>query len=83
MLLTSGPWQLSGHDDCEIYSHDGAVFIATVALPRNAPAIAATPDLLGLVFELAEYRCSCTGAESCAACRAQRLLATFESTPID
>ena len=83
MMLTPGPWRASDHDDCEIWTHDGSVFIATIASPRNAPAIAATPDLLGLVFELAEYQCRCRGAGSCATCRAQHLLATFESAPID
>jgi hypothetical protein len=83
MMLTPGPWRASDHDECEIWTHDGGVFIATVASPRNAPAIAATPDLLGLVFELAEYRCHCGGAGSCATCRAQHLIATFESAPID
>ena len=83
MMLTPGPWRGSDHDDCEIWTNDGSVFIATVASARNAPAIAATPDLLGLVFELAEYRCRCGGAGSCATCRAQRLVATLESVPID
>lgn len=81
--MTPGPWRASDHDECEIWTHDGSVFIATIASPRNAPAIAATPDLLGLVFELAEYRCRCGGTGSCAICRAQRLVATFESAPID
>lgn len=79
MMLTPGPWRASDHDECEIWTHDVGVFIASIASPRNAPAIAATPDLLGLVFELAEYRCVCGEAGSCATCRAQRLLATFES----
>jgi hypothetical protein len=83
MMLIPGPWRASDHDECEIWTHDGSVFIAAIASPRNAPAIAATPDLLGLVFELAEYRCGCDGAGSCATCRAQRLLATFESALID
>lgn len=83
MMLTPGPWRASDHDDCEILAHDGTVFIATVASPHNAPAIAATPDLLGLVFELAEFVCACGGAGSCASCRAQHLVATFESVPID
>jgi len=83
MMLTPGPWRASDHDDREIWTRDGSVFIATIASPRNAPAIAATPDLLGLVFELAEYRCSCSGVGSCATCRAQHLIATLESVPID
>lgn len=83
MMLTPGPWRASDHDDCEIWTHDGTVFIATIASPRNAPAIAATPDLLGLVLELAEYGCSCDSAGSCATCRAQNLVATFESVPIN
>lgn len=83
MMLTPGPWRASDHDECEIWTHDGSVFIATIASPRNAPAIAATPDLVGLVMELAEYRCRCGGAGSCATCRAQHLVATFESALID
>jgi len=83
MMLTPGPWRASDHDDCEIWTHDGSTLIATISSPRNAPAIAATPDLLGLVFELAEYQCRCGGAGSCATCRAQQLVATFESAPID
>jgi hypothetical protein len=83
MMLTPGPWRASDHDDCEIWTHDGSVFIATIASARNAPAIAATPDLLGLVFELAEYECLCGDAGACAICRAQHLLATFEAVPID
>jgi len=83
MMLTPGPWRASDHDDCEIWTHDGSVFIATIASPHNAPAIAATPDLLGLVLELAEYPCSCGGAGSCATCRAQHFVVTFESAPID
>lgn len=83
MMLTPGPWRASDYDDCEIWTHDGSEFIATIASPRNAPAIAATPDLLGLVLELGEFHCRCNGAGSCATCRAQHLVATFESAPID
>ena len=83
MMLTPGPWRASDHDDCEICTHDGRVFIATSASPRNALAIAATPDLLGLVFELAEMPCACGDAGTCATCRAQTFVATFESVPID
>ena len=83
MMLTPGPWRASDHDDREIWTRDGSVFIATVASPRNAPAIAATQDLLALVLELAEYGCRCDGAGSCATCRAQHLVATFESVPSD
>ena len=82
-MLTPGPWRASDHDDCEIWTRNGGVFIAMVASPRNAPAIAATPDLLALVLELAEYGCRCAGAGSCATCRAQHLVATFESVPSD
>jgi hypothetical protein len=83
MMLTPGPWRTSEHDDREIWTHDGLVFIATIACGRNAPGIAATPDLIGLVLELAEDRCRCGGAGSCPPCRAQRLVATFESSPTD
>jgi hypothetical protein len=83
MMLTPGPWRASDHDDCEIWTHDGSVLIATIASPRNAPAIAALPDLLGLVLELAECRCACGGAGSCATCRAQRVVATLEAAPSD
>lgn len=82
ILLTPGPWRVSNHDDCEICTLDGNVFIATSASPRNALAIAATPDLLGLVLELAEYPCNCIGDGTCPSCRAQRVIAAFESVPI-
>ena len=84
MMLTPGPWRASDHDDCEIWTRDGSVSIATIASPHNAAAIAATPDLLALVCELADLRCTCRDARSpCATCRAQRFVATFESGPID
>jgi hypothetical protein len=83
MMLTPGPWRASDRDACEIWTHDGRAFIAAIASPRNAPAIAAIPTLLGLVFELAELRCACGDAGPCAPCRAQHLLAAFESDPND
>jgi len=80
MMLTPGPWRCADHDELEIWTYDGSAFIAAVASSRNAPAIAATPELLGLVLELAEVSCCCTGEDLCAPCRARHFVATFESS---
>ena len=79
ILMTPGPWRISDHDDCEIYTADGSELIGTIARPCNAMAIAVLPELVELVFELAEQMCRCLGAGTCSACRAQRVIVGLPS----
>ena len=80
-MLVCDQWRVSAHDDREIYSASGNVFIGTVASPQVACLIAATPQLLELAFDLAEQSCTCAGDGRCVSCRAARLILGLESTP--
>ena len=75
MSFTPGPWRVAAHDDCEVYSAAGDVYVASSASPKNALLIAACPQLFDLVCALACHACTCEQrAERCPSCRANDLL---------
>ena len=80
-MLLCDRWRVSAHDDREIYSASGDVFIGTIASPQVACVIAATPQLVELAFDLAEERCTCSGNGVCVSCRAVSFILQLESSP--
>ena len=80
-MLVCDRWRVSAHDDREIYSASGDVFIGTIASPQFACLIAATPQFLELAFDLAEQSCTCGSSGLCVSCRAERLILRLEPGP--
>lgn len=68
------PWQVADHDDTEIFSADGRVYIGACSSPSTARLAAAAPSLLALAFVAAESVCVCTGTVRCMSCEAQRVI---------
>ena len=73
-MFVTVPWRVAGHDDTEIYSADGGIYIGSCASPNNARLAAAAPSLLALALIAAESVCTCTGNVRCTSCEAQRVV---------
>jgi hypothetical protein len=74
MFQTVESWKVADHDDTEIYSADGRIYIGACASRDDARLAAAAPSLLALAVVTAESVCACTGTARCTSCEAQRII---------